>query len=118
MSGRKNSIAGHIVLNAGDASGNLISDIINIQNLDNICVTFKVVSGTFTGVYSIQMANTTLTPSSSDWYSLPVTQAVTASSPSPFTFDLNQQGSIWMRAIYTSTSGSGSLEVRVSGKMI
>lgn len=125
MSGRKNFLPPFTIITAGDMSqASLTSTIVNIQYLDNICISF-VFSGSPVGTFSIEGSNTyNQTPEGSitsvgTWTPIVLNPvAIAAGTSGSVLLDLNQLSFPWIRAIYTKTSGTGTLTATISGKML
>lgn len=126
MSGRKNYLNSYKIINAGDVSlTSITSSATNIQGLDNVGIQVNVVSGTFSGVITVEVSadhqeingNVTV---AGNWValSLPVSATITSSSPTSIYLDLNQISSLWIRVKYTKTSGTGSLDAFIVAKML
>lgn len=124
MSGRKNSLNNYKIISAGDASGNVTSGPVNIQNEDNIGIQFHLLSGTPTGTIGVEISgNYNQNLNTGDWVA--VTQsspaipvAITAGSPSDVYIDLSFLSAPWIRVKYTSTSGTGSFDAYIVGKAL
>lgn len=127
MSGRKNALRQFKILSAGDASqATLTSTVTNIEFLDNVGMQFNVVSGSPTGVWTIEVSADYIADqngnvsSAGNWIAvnLPVSAAITSGSPANIYVDLNQLSAPWIRAKYTKGSGTGSLDAFIVGKML
>lgn len=113
MSARKNNLVTYTSLDGGDMSGNLTTASTDIRWLDNI-VLYMSWTGTPTGTFGIQVSPDNLT-----WFNLNLLPAITATGGSgSHRVALNQLPDPYIRAIYTASSGSGSLTVKIAGKMI
>lgn len=109
-------------------TGNLTSSVTAIEFLDNIGYQFNF-TGSPVGTFSIQVSmdydqdNNGNVITAGSWVSIPVTLSGTSytliptSLGSPIYIDLNQLSAPWIRAIYTFTSGSGTLNAFICGKM-
>lgn len=124
MSGRKDSLQKFQTITNGDMSGNLTSAVSGIQYSDNISIAF-VFTGTPTGTFGAQVSNDYNQDSQGNvtsvgnWINLPITPTLSASGSAGVAgADLNQLGWPWIRFIYTASSGSGTLNAFVAGKMI
>jgi flagellar basal body P-ring protein FlgI len=114
MSGRKNSLVQYQVIKGGDGSGDLTGPSTNIQNLDNIGYQINM-TGTMTGVFSVQVS-----ADNTNWVSLTLNPPLSVASGSPTNIyaDINQISAPWIRLIYTHTSGSGTVNAFITGKML
>lgn len=122
MSGRKLSLPKFPIMTAGDASGNITSTVLNIQNYDNIGIQANIATGTPSGTLSVQVSAdfsqvNGQVIAAGNWVTL-TTQAITSGSPANTYFDLNQLSSLWARLIYTSSGGTGTINAFAVGKMI
>lgn len=113
MSGRKNTLLPIPIVTNGDMSGNITSSSTNIQFLD--FWSFEIiVAGTPTGVFDIQISH-----DNSNWVSIPLSTAPvsTAGSPSPIIIENTQVvPAPYIRLVYTSTSGTGTLNVSLTAR--
>lgn len=127
MSGRKNVLKKYQTVTNGDMSGNITSSITALAYLDNVGYQFNI-SGTPTGTLQVQVSadhaqdefgNVTV---AGNWVPLTFNGSanvvITAGSPSPIYLDLNQLSAPWIRAVYTATSGSGTLNAFITAKML
>ena len=124
MSGRKDFITSIQVVSSGDMSGNLTSTPINIQMLDDVGVMF-VASGSPTGTFTAEVStNRTVNADGSektagDWADYPFTSAAAASGSAINIFrNMATLSAPWIRFKYTFTSGTGTLNAYITGKMI
>lgn len=104
-------------------AGSLTSAISNIQLTDNIGIQCNIVSADAAGTIAVQISadhqqdtegNVTV---AGTWTTI-TSQVIAAGAPSPIYFDLNQLSAPWLRTIYTRTSGTGTLTILVTGKML
>jgi len=115
------------VLASGDMSQtSLTSEITSIQGVDNIAYQF-VFTGTPTGTFTIEVSAdyapgtgpNSEPANSGHWDTLPITPALVAVGADGSVFvDLNQMGAPYIRAVYTKTSGTGSLNIFITAKAI
>jgi len=113
MSGRKNTLVPIPVITNGDMSGSLTSLSTNIQYLDFWSFEF-VATGSADGQYDIQVSHDNL-----NWVTLnlPVTAAIIAGSPNPVIIaNTEVVPEPYVRAIYTATSGTGTLNVTLTAR--
>lgn len=124
MSGKRNSLLKYQTISSGDMSGNLTSAVTQIEYLDNIGIQLNF-TGTPTGTFSVQVSidyaqdslgNVT---NIGNWIAVTLSAAATASgSANQIYIDLNELSAPWIRCIYTRTSGSGTLNAFICGKML
>lgn len=124
MSGRKNQLSKFKIVSAGDMSqATVTSTVVNIQGLDNIGIQVNILTGTANGTLSVQTsidhAEGTAV-ATGNWVSLPstYTQTIASGSPANVIWDLNQISAPFIRLLYTKTSGTGTFDAFVCGKMI
>ena len=122
MSGRKNNLLKFQTVTNGDMSTTSItSAITNIQFLDNVGIQFNW-TGSPTGTFSIQVSadyaqdNNGNVTNPGNWAPLNLSMSTTGGSP--LYADLNQLSAPWIRAVYTRSAGSGTLQVFITAKMI
>lgn len=112
------------VITNGDMSGTLTSPPTNIQQIPFISYSL-VYTGTPTGTFNVQVSNDyTLNSAGAvqnagHWETLTLSSAVTASGSADNSFiDVRGTAAAWIRLVYTPSSGSGSLNVVVAGKVV
>lgn len=122
---RKNNLLKFQTITAGNmASATLTSAVTNIQWLDNIGYQFNF-SGSPVGTFAIQVSadyaqdDSGNVTNAGNWIavSLP-TPAVASGSAGSLYIDLNQLSAPWIRAVYTKTSGTGTLNAFITAKQI
>lgn len=127
MSGRKNRLVKYQNITSGNmASASITSAVTNVEGLDNIGLQFTWVGtapiGSFTVEISIDYAQDYLgnVTNAGTWNTLAISPAVNATgaaSDSAF-IALNQLPAPWVRTKYTKTSGTGTLQGYITGKML
>jgi len=125
MSGRKNFLNKFKAIEAGDMSqATVTSEAINIQGMDDIGVQGRIVSGTPTGTLGVEIsANYDQHLGTGNWVAITQTTpaipvAITTGSPADIYIDLTLLSAPWIRIVYTKTSGTGSLDAYIVGKML
>lgn len=117
---RKNNLLKFQTITSGDMSqATLTSSITNIQYLDNVGIQANF-TGSPVGTLSVQVS---IDHAQDEWgnvttagnWSQVTSSAVTSS---PVVFDLNQLSAPWIRVVYTKVSGTGTLNVFITGKML
>jgi hypothetical protein len=122
----KNVLKPVALVSAGDMSGNITSDAINIQFLDSVSMQLAF-TGNPTGTFAVQGSldyyaspadpDAVLVPGT--WTSLTLSPVpVAAGSADNILIDMYGLSFPYIRLVYTSTSGSGTLTANVSGKSI
>lgn len=110
-----------LVVSAGDMSGNLTSNVVDIEFLDNIGIQLNF-TGTPTGTFGVQISMDYNPQTGSGFWidlTLPTTPAaVAAGAANQIYIDLIQLTAPYIRCKYTATSGAGSLDAYINGKEI
>jgi hypothetical protein len=109
---RKNALLPYKIIDAGDMSGNLTSSVTDIQYMDNICMEL-VWTGTPTGSFSVEGSLT-----GDNWIAISLTPSAPSGSAGSALLDMNQLSFPKIRIVYTATSGSGTLNAWIGGKML
>lgn len=125
MSGRKNTLLSFQNIISGNmALTSITSAVTSIQFLDNIGVQLNF-TGTPTGTFDIQVSADYAQDSfgnvtnAGNWIGLTFgTAPVASGAASTIYLDLNQLSAPWLRVVYTKTSGTGTLNGFVTGKML
>lgn len=96
----------------GDMSSSITSDSTNILNTDR--VGYQILfTGTPTGTFSVEVSNDEVT-----WAELTLSTAITANGSGDNAFIDCESAAKFIRLKYTSTSGSGTLQVHITAKSI
>lgn len=125
MSGRKNRLVKFKTISSGDMSqATVTSSVTNIQGLDNIGIQLNF-TGSPVGTFSIQVSmdyaqdNYGNVTDAGNWVGLTLSPNPAAEgSANQIYIDLNQLSSPWIRVKYTKTSGTGTLNAFIAGKMV
>jgi len=123
--GRKDVLKIYQVITNGDMSqATLTSKVTGIQYMDNIPIQLNF-TGTPTGTFAVQgsldysqdfQGNVT---SVGNWVPLVLSPSPAATGAAgSILLDLNQLSFPWIRVVYTKTSGTGTLNAFVGGKML
>lgn len=108
---RKHVLKKHQVVTAGDMSSDVTSDPTNIENLDHIAYQ-AVWTGTPTGSVTIEG-----TVDGDTWTTITLDTTISAAgSADDALIVLNNLPFVSIRLKYTASSGSGTLNVNISGK--
>jgi len=125
MSSTKRNLKKFQSLTSGNmASASLTSAVTNIELLDNVGVQINF-TGSPVGTFEIQVSadydrdaqGNVITAGNWIPISFPTTPAATGSSGQIY-LDMTQLSAPWIRTVYTRTSGTGSLNVFITAKMI
>jgi len=130
MSGRKSNLKRFKTITTGDMSqATLTSAVTAIEFLDNIGYQINF-TGSPVGTFSVQISadydqdQNGNVINAGQWITVPVQQNGTSytliptSLGSPMFLDLNQLSAPFIRLIYTKTSGTGTVNAFVCGKMV
>lgn len=126
MSGRKSNLESFHNIVAGDMSQATITSIVtNIEQLDNIGFQLNWSGTSPVGTIAIQVSldyaqdylgNVTNTGT---WATIGITPTPSVSGNTGSAYiDVNQLSAPWIRAVYTKTSGVGTLQGWITGKMV
>lgn len=121
---RKNNLRQFKNVDAGDMSDDIISEVTNIQFLDNIGIQLNF-TGTPTGTFEVQVsADFVKDPEgrvvdAGHWIpiNLPTTP-VASGADGQIYIDITQISAPWIRVVYSRSGGSGSLDGFITAKMI
>ena len=123
MSGRQNRLVKFQTLTAGDMSqSSLTSAVTNIQGLKLVGIQLDF-TGSPVGTFAIQVSadyaqdtegNVT---NAGNWAPITFNPTPTASAGSPIYLDIQNISAPWIRTVYTKVSGTGTLNVFITGKM-
>ena len=110
---RKNNLNNVAIITAGSMAASITSSVTDVRWLDNLILYFSF-TGTPTGTFAVQVG-----PDGTSWYDLPLTPAPVASgAANSYRIDMNQIGDSYIRLVYTRTSGTGTLNASLVGKML
>lgn len=131
MSDRKNNILQFPIINAGNMATSLTSSVTSIKYLDDVGIQFTW-SGAPVGTFSIQVSANYLQDDNGNvrvtgnWVPLTLTYwngttwvtdtSIPSSVGSPIYVDLALLSAPWIRAVYTRTSGTGTLTATLTAK--
>lgn len=130
MSGRKNFLNKFKIQSAGDQSqATVTSAVTNIQGMDNIGIQINILTGTASGTFDVQISadhqevNGNVTVAGT-WnklgstYTLTLTSGVFADGTASAYYDLSQLSAPFVRLLYTKSSGTGTFDSFIVGKML
>lgn len=123
-SNSKNALVPVHIVKAQSMASSVTSTPTNVQYLDNVTY-FATWTGTPTGTFNVQ-ASLDYQPGSGGtvlnagtWSNLSLSASVAAAGAADTAlFDLNELPFPWIRLVYTAVSGSGTLDLWVSGKAV
>lgn len=101
----------------------LTSTPVNIQYLDNI-VFQAIFTGSPVGIFSVQSSLTYNQDANGNilnagtWTALTLNPTPSIAAAGNLLIDMNQLSMPWIRLVYTKTSGTGTLNAYVGGKMV
>lgn len=99
------------IITNGSMATDLTSNTITCKYLDNISIQINF-TGSPNGSFAVDVSNDNV-----NFINLNLSPAVTTSS-SPIGIDINQTGFAYLRVRYVRSSGTGTLNVIVTGKSI
>lgn len=112
---RKNIIATYKMIDAGDMSGNIVSETVNVQNMDLAGIHVSWSGSSPVGTITVQARN----GAADSWYDLTFPAPISVSGNTgdhqivlaslPFTD---------IQLTYTASSGSGDLTARITAKQL
>lgn len=134
MSGRKSNLKQYQTITSGDMSlSSITSSVTNIEFLDNIAIQLNF-TGAPVGVFQVQVSadynqdNNGNVLTAGNWVAIPVayytsgsfttSTDIPTSAGSPIYLDLNQLAAPWVRVVYTTTSGTGTLNGYIAAKAV
>lgn len=112
----------HLIVD-GDLSGDLTSNAVHIQYIDNVSIQF-VFTGNAVGDFAVEASldhteQQGYVVNAGNWVALPLSPApVAAGVAGDISIDINQLSAPYIRLTYTSTSGTGTVQAYVSGKAV
>jgi len=118
MSGRKNILQPYAIIADGDMSNDLVSEPTNVQYLDRLAIQL-IWTDSPVGDFAVETSlNYNPLLNAGDWtaYSFSPSPAATGAADSIF-IDLTVTSAPYLRVSYTATSGAGTLQAYISGKM-
>ena len=110
--GVKRVIDTYQLITDGDMSSDVTSDTTNILYTDRVSYQISY-TGTPTGSFSVQISNDETT-----WENMTLSTAVSAAGSADNHFIDCETGAKYIRLKYTSSSGSGTLQVKLVAKSI
>ena len=129
MAGNSKNAIMKSVLNASATSlaASFSSTPFDIRTLDNIAVQLNATTSNAVGTFSVQGSldynpggsTSPSGPVAGNWIAITLPAIPTlASVDAQFLLDLNQLSFPWLRIAYTRTSGTGTVDIYVSGKAV
>jgi len=118
MISRKNEL----LMAAGDMSGNLTSDPVDVRNL--IVASFQIVfTGAPVGTMKLQCSNDVyeylkqpgIQPAATNWTDV-ADSALSVTAAGDIVYNLTSLGFDQIRVVYTRSSGTGTMSIRMVGK--
>lgn len=112
-----------LILNSVSMGANITSGAVEVKNQDNIGVQLHWTTSDGVGTFSVQISSDHFEDTegnivvAGNWVTLPLSPAITAASANDDAYiDLNQMSAMYMRVIYTRTSGTGTVSAIVVAK--
>lgn len=111
---RKSVIRGHKVITDGDMSGSLTSEITNVTNLDNVGYIVEWSGSSPSGQIEVEIQS-----GPSGWAPLDFGSTISVSgNTGSIILNINQIPFENIRLKYTASSGTGTLNVTLSSKVV
>jgi len=112
-----------VLVSAQSMGGDVTSNPIDLENIDNVGIQVSWTSANAVGVISVQGSldyKPTAPPNSGTWFDLTFDPALAQpnSDSSGYLINLNQVPYTWLRLKYTRTSGTGTLNAYACGKAV
>lgn len=124
MGSTKNVLPVYHAISGASMTGAVTSPVTNCQYLDNILIQLNF-TGTPTGSFAVQfsadykqdaMGNVS---NAGNWIPLTLpTVPVATGAANQIAIDLNEMPGAYVRVVYTPTSGTGTLDMYITAKMI
>lgn len=116
--------APYLIIDSGDMSGNLTSKVTVIQNLSMLSYDVSWTGTSPVGVMSVQFSNTYsqngdgTVRNAGNWTTITLnTPATVSGNTGNGMIDIDATGAFAMRLVYTRTSGTGTMNATVNGKV-
>lgn len=110
------------IINTQSMASTITSAAVEVKNQDNVGFQMKWI-GTPTGTFAFQVSMDHLEDNegnivvAGNWITLPVTPAIAAVGSADTAYvDLNQLSAMYVRIVYTASSGSGTLDAYIAAK--
>lgn len=120
--GRKSTIQAYQFFDSADLSGNLESASFNVKNLDKASLRLSWTSADALGEFKIQARQEleSKTDDTEGWFDLEFgnTIPLDATSQSDHQILFNELPFVELRIVYTATSGSGTLNGKLTAKVV
>lgn len=112
---RKNIVASYAMIDAGNLSGNITSEVVNVQNMDKGSVHVSWTGSSPVGTITVQARN----GANDAWFNLNMGSAITISGASgDHQLIFNEMPFTDIRLQYVSTSGTGSIDAIITLKQV
>lgn len=111
--GRKHVTNRHRVIANGDMSGNITSEIVDVEQLDHCRFI-----GEYSGIGLSGSFNIYSSDDKSFWTELEITPLTAVATGESFAILVNQIDFKYIKLTYTSTAGTGALNVYIKGASI
>lgn len=120
MSGTKSNLTPVRIALDADLSADYTSAVTTISFQDNVVYQVNVKTGTPVGVLDVQTSTdyNFTNGAAGNWTSLGAAFQATVNGTGTGVLDLNQVGPCFVRLKYTRTSGTGTMDIFVSGKQV
>lgn len=123
---KKSNLSRYQLLANADGSGDLTGAVTSIQFLDNVGYQINMLDSDMTGVFDVQVSadyqqdELGNVQNPGNWISLPLspTATITGGDITNIYIDITQISAPYIRLIYTSTSGSGTVAAFITAKVL
>lgn len=115
MGGRKNVVKSFKMIDAGDISSNITSHTVNVINLDNASIHVEWAGAAINGTMVVQAKN----GESDSWYDLDMGGVISLTGAGgDHQLVFNSLPFTDIRLVYTATAGTGTLDAKISAKVV
>jgi hypothetical protein len=113
--GRKSVVPGFKMIDSGNLSGNIVSSIVSVKNLDKASIHLDWSGSSPVGTITVSARN----GETDSWYTLDFGSAISISGNSgDHQIVLNELPFTDIRLDYTATSGTGTLDASITAKVL
>lgn len=120
MGSTKNFLKNYKIIDAQSMGADVTSSVTNIQVIDNVGIQISFTTSDAVGTFYVQIsADYDAHLGTGTWINLDLSSTPTAASANAdYYLDLNQLSAPWIRLFYDRTSGTGTLNAYITGKMV
>lgn len=120
MSGTKSNLLPSKILSAADLSAATVTSPVSAVNLQDNLLYQAIITGSPVGTLDVQFSSdyNPKTTNAGTWISLGSTYQATVNGAGNGMIEINQAPAHYVRVLYTKTSGTGNMDLYVSGKQV